>query len=256
MSFQLITIVATFIFSSACNNNPQQNKYVDENPQHQVIAQKAEITFSNDGFDNLLKKYVTASGEVNYKGFKKDELTLDNYLKSLAAKTPDKTWSKDASLAYWINAYNAFTIKLILKNYPLKSIIDLDAGKPWDVAWIELGGKKYSLNNIENDIIRPQYKDPRIHFAVNCAAKSCPPMNNTAFTEANINALLDSRTKNFINSSANEISTASIKISKIFDWYKDDFSNVITFLNKYSNTKINSGAKIEYKNYDWSLNGK
>ena len=144
----------------------------------------------------------------------------------------------------------------MLKNYPLKSITDLDAGKPWDVAWIELGGKKYSLNNIENDIIRPQYKEPRIHFAVNCAAKSCPPMNNAAFTEANLNELLDSRTKNFINSSANDISAASIKISKIFDWYKDDFGTVINFLNKYSNTKINSGAKIEYKNYDWSLNGK
>ena len=256
MSFQFITIVASFIFSSACINNPQQNKNVDENPQQQVIAEKTEAAFSHDVFDNLLKKYVSASGEVDYKGLKKDEATLDNYLKTLAAKIPDKTWSKDASLVYWINAYNAFTIKLMLKNYPLKSITDLDAGKPWDVAWIELGGKKYSLNNIENDIIRPQYKEPRIHFAVNCAAKSCPPMNNAAFTEANLNELLESRAKNFINSSANDISAASIKISKIFDWYKDDFGNVINFLNKYSNTKINSGAKIEYKNYDWSLNGK
>ena len=181
---------------------------------------------------------------------------MDNYLKSLAAKIPDKTWNKDASLAYWINTYNAFTIKLILKNYPLKSITDLNGGKPWDVIWIELAGKKYSLNNIENDIIRPQFKDPRIHFALNCAAQSCPPLNNSAFTETNINGLLDNRAKNFINSSANDINATSIKISKIFDWYKEDFNNVYKFLNKYSNTKINSGAKIEYKVYDWSLNGK
>ena len=86
-------------------------------------------------------------------------------------------------MAYWINVYNAFTIKMIVDNYPVSSITKLHGGKPWDVKWIELGEKKYSLNEIEHNILRPQFKDARIHFAVNCAAQSCPPILNKAWTE-------------------------------------------------------------------------
>ncbi|MEO8116486.1 MAG: DUF547 domain-containing protein [Bacteroidota bacterium] len=212
--------------------------------------------FSHQAFENILQKYVSASGVVNYTGLKKDEASLDKYLATLSKDAPSKSWSKNASLAFWINTYNAFTIKLILKNYPEKSIQDINNGKPWDLQWINIGGKTYSLNNIENDIIRPQYKDPRIHFAVNCAAKSCPPLANKAFTENNINSMLDARAKNFINSNMNVISATAATVSKIFDWYKADFGNVISFINKYSNVKLNANATIDYKNYDWSLNGK
>lgn len=209
---------------------------------------------SHKSFDALLQKYVSASGTVNYKGLKKDEAVLESYIGILAKQIPDKSWSRDASLAYWINAYNALTLKLIVTNYPVKSITNLNGGKPWDVKWIDLAGKKYSLNNIENDIIRPQFKDPRIHFAVNCGAVSCPPLSNTAFTETNINKLLDSRSKAFINSASNEIACAKIKISKIFDWYKADFGDVIAFINKYSTTQINVNAAVEYGDYNWNLN--
>lgn len=209
---------------------------------------------NHQAFQSLLQKYVTAAGKVNYKGLKKDRAALETYLKELNKAVPDKTWSTNASMAYWINAYNAFTIKLIVDNYPVSSITKLHGGKPWDVKWIELGGKKYSLNNIENDIIRPQYKDARIHFAINCAAVSCPPLANTAFTEANINALLTTRTSAFINSSSNEISAASIKVSKIFEWYKTDFGNLTDFINKYSKSKVNSTATITYNDYNWDLN--
>jgi hypothetical protein len=204
--------------------------------------------------DKLLKKYVSTNGKVDYKGLKKDKATLDAYTVELAKQIPDKQWSNNASLAYWINAYNAFTLKLIVDNYPVTSITKLYGGKPWDVKWIELAGKKYSLNNIENDIIRPTFKDARIHFAVNCAAVSCPPLSNIAFTEANINSLLTARTTAFLNSSANEISASKIKISKIFDWYKADFGVLTSFINKYSKTKANANAVIEFKEYDWSLN--
>ncbi|MFN8243726.1 MAG: DUF547 domain-containing protein [Ferruginibacter sp.] len=209
---------------------------------------------SHQAYNSLLQKYVSAAGKVNYKGLKKEKAVLEGYLQELSKSVPDKTWNKNASLAYWINAYNAFTIKLILDNYPVSSITKLHNGKPWDVKWILLGGKTYSLNNIENDIIRPQYNDPRIHFAVNCAAVSCPPLSNTAFTESNINSLLTSRATSFINSAANELSASKIKLSKIFEWYKTDFGNTILFINKYSKTKINDNAIIEYKDYDWNLN--
>lgn len=209
---------------------------------------------SHQIFNSLLRKYVNSSGSVNYSGLKQDKNTLKKYLNELSKNTPDHSWSKNASLAYWINAYNAFTLKLIVDNYPLKSITDLNNGKPWDVKWITLGNKKYSLNTIEHDIIRPAYNDARIHFALNCAAISCPPLLNQAFTANNIDQLLDVRTKSFINSSANDLSTSKIKVSKIFDWYKKDFGDVAAFINKYSKTKINGNAIVSFKEYNWNLN--
>jgi hypothetical protein len=205
-------------------------------------------------FNNLLQKYVTSYGSVNYLALKQDEKSLDRYLNELSKNIPDNSSSRNVSLAYWINAYNAFTLKLILDNYPLKSITDLNNGKPWDVKWITLGNKKYSLNNIENDIIRPVYKDARIHFALNCAAISCPPLLNKAFTSNNIEELMDTQTRNFINSQANDLGSTKIKVSKVFDWYKKDFGDVTAFISKYSKTKINSNALISYKEYNWSLN--
>ena len=224
------------------------------------MAQKLGVTqpvnISHQAFNNLLQKYVSNDGKVNYKGLKNDKAALETYITTLAKQIPDNTWSKNAALAYWINAYNAFTLKLIVDNYPVKSITNLSGGKPWDVKNIELAGKKYSLNNIENDIIRPTYKDARIHFAVNCAAVSCPPLSNTAFTEANINDLLNTRTKNFINSPANTITASKIRISKIFDWYKADFENVPAFINKYSTIKTITNTGIEFNEYNWNLNEK
>lgn len=206
-------------------------------------------------FNTLLSKHVNNRGDVNYAAFKKDEAKLDAYIAELSENSPKSDWGRNESMAYWINAYNANTLKLILKNYPLKSIIDLDGGKPWDVKWIKIGGKTYSLNNIEHDIIRPRYKDARIHFAVNCAAASCPPLPNKAFTAANLNSLLASRTKSFVrNASYNTISTGDVQVSKIFDWYGKDFGNLRDFLNKYATLEIPEGTNIGFKEYDWALN--
>ena len=216
---------------------------------------------SHEAFDALLKKHVSADGKVNYKNFQAEKMVLDNYIKKLADNVPQDNWSKNDKLAYWINAYNALTIKTVIVNYPLPSssgsaiskITDLDGGKTWDVKRFTLGGKKLSLNDIENTILRPM-GDARIHFAINCAAKSCPPLLNKAFTAANLNNLLESRTKSFINSSANTLKTNEIKVSKIFDWYGKDFGNLIVFINKYAKTKVSSTAKISFQEYDWRLN--
>lgn len=226
------------------------------NSRAQKLGVTQPVNISHQAFNNLLQKYVSNDGKVNYKGLKNDKAALETYITTLAKQIPNNTWSKNAALAYWINAYNAFTLKLIVDNYPVKSITNLSGGKPWDVKNIELAGKKYSLNNIENDIIRPTYKDARIHFAVNCAAVSCPPLSNTAFTEANINDLLNTRTKNFINSSANTITASKIRISKIFDWYKADFEDVPAFINKYSTIKTITNTGIEFNEYNWNLNEK
>jgi hypothetical protein len=210
---------------------------------------------NHSAWDALLKQYVSSGGKVNYSGFKAQQSTLQSYLNDLAAHPPASDWSRNEKMAYWINAYNAFTVKLIVDNYPVSSIKDLHSGKPWDVKWIKLGDKTYSLNNIENDILRPTYKDARIHFAVNCAAKSCPPLHNRAWTAANLQNTLQQQTKKFINNATyNSIAANKVKVSQIFNWYGVDFGNLIDYLNQYSSTEIKSGAKVEFQEYDWGLN--
>ena len=208
-------------------------------------------------WDGLLTAHVSAAGVVDYKGLKGKEDVLDAYLATLATLAPQPSWSSEEKLAYWINLYNAATVKLILKNYPLKSITNLHGGKPWDVKWVKSGDKTYSLNNIENDIIRPRFNEPRIHFAVNCAAISCPPLANQAFTPKNLESLMTKQTKAFINNAKyNTLSKNAITISKIFDWYGEDFGNVSTFVARYADSSVSPTAEVSYSEYDWALNGK
>ena len=213
--------------------------------------------FTHEILDLLLRKYVSATGFVDYAGFKSEEAKLDEYLDLLSKNTPMDYWTRKAEMAYWINAYNAFTIKLILNNYPVKSIMDLDNGKTWDVKWIKLGSKKYSLNQIEHEILRPKFQDARIHFAVNCAAKSCPPLLNGAWTELNLESNLESTTRKFINNPAyNTIEDKQITLSKIFDWYRGDFGDLRSYINTYTVQELGSKVKVKFHSYDWALNGK
>ncbi len=253
------------------NNEPKELRKSEPSPKATVDPSTPEHTggiliqeptvilevagLDHNAFDELLQSHVTSDGRVNYEGLKGEIAKLDDYLKILMDNAPATDWTRDARLAYWINAYNAFTIKLILNNYPLTSIMDLDGGKPWDKQWIQIGGKSYSLNDIEHKIIRPKFNDARIHFAVNCAAKSCPPLANSAYTESNVTSLLENQTSKFINNEVyNTISSNSAKISKIFDWYKEDFGNLVDYLNKYSETKLEASAEITFHEYNWKLN--
>ena len=214
---------------------------------------KEVVAFSHQAFDDLLRKHVSSAGKVNYAGFKQDQAKLTAYIKQLEGQPVESGWSKNKKLAFWINTYNANTISLILNNYPIKSITDLEGGKPWDKKFVKADGKTLTLNNIENDIIRPTFKDARIHFAVNCAAKSCPPLMNKAWTESNLQSELEKRAKSFINNSKyNTISSGSATISKIFEWYAVDFGSLNDYLAKYS--EVNSSTQISYNEYDWSLN--
>ncbi|AOW17406.1 hypothetical protein LPB03_07995 [Polaribacter vadi] len=213
-------------------------------------------------YNDLLQKHVTKDGIVDYKSFKADKAKLDTYISYLEKTTPASSWSENKQKAFWINAYNAYTIKLILENYPLKSIMDIkqDGKTAWKIPFAKVGGKTYTLDYIEHEILRKNLFDPRIHVGVNCASVSCPKLGNIAFTEENIDANLEKLMKTFINdSSRNKITNNKVQISSIFDWFKEDFTkngSVIDYLNKYSNTEINSNAAISYLKYDWSLNNK
>ncbi len=216
-------------------------------------------------WNELLKANVSADGKVNYKGFIKEKAKLEAYLKTISENAPDrKTWSKDEQLAYWINAYNAFTVKLIVDNYPVESIKNLGpsikiplVSDVWHYKFFKIGGQEFSLDEIEHSILRKEFDEPRIHFAINCASVSCPPLLNEAFETKTIDAQLDRVAKGFINSTRNKITPDAVQISSIFSWFKGDFTkngSLIDFLNKYSKVKIKSNAKVSHLDYNWSLN--
>ena len=206
-------------------------------------------------WDQLLKEYVTPTGKVDYSGLKQDS-RLDLYLDQLAQNPVSDAWSRSQKLAYWINAYNAFTVKLITEHYPVASIRDIQ--RPWAKKFVELGEQKYSLNQIEHDIIRPLFQEPRIHFALVCAAISCPKLLNTSYQPELLDQQLDHQTRYFLNKSGkNKLAQNQVSISQLFNWYGRDFKekeSIIAFLNRYSETAIDPKAKIEFLPYDWSLN--
>lgn len=221
-----------------------------------VVAESS--TINHDSWDQLLRKYVSAAGKVNYKGFKTDKAALQTYLDQLSAHPPQSSWSRNERLAYWINVYNAFTVKLIVDNYPTSSITKLEGGKPWNKRWIPIGEKTYTLDEIENSIIRPRFKDARIHFAVNCASVSCPELLNRAFTASKLTQQLESQTRAYVNNPRhNSISASAPQVSQLFEWYAVDFEQkgtLIDFLNGYSATPIQANATIGFKPYNWNLN--
>ncbi|WNJ21367.1 DUF547 domain-containing protein [Pontibacter sp. G13] len=220
------------------------------------VAHSDTSALSHDTWGQLLKSHVSPEGKVNYEGFTRDRAKLDEYLNQLAAHSFASHTSSNAEMAFWINTYNAYTVKLILDHYPLASITDLD--KPWDIAFVKAAGKTYTLNQIENEILRQKFKEPRIHFAVNCASKSCPPLLNEAYSADRLEDQLDRQTIAFVNNSQyNQIRTDQAHISELFKWYRKDFTQngtLIEFLNQYAKAKLSPDASLEYLPYDWRLN--
>ncbi|GAB5554325.1 MAG: hypothetical protein Sapg2KO_39160 [Saprospiraceae bacterium] len=228
-------------------------------------VQSNSMPVKHDDWDALVKQHVNEAGWVDYKGFMADSTKLQNYLDLLRSSHPNKkNWSRNEQLAYWINAYNAFTVKLILDYYPVESIKDIKSGIPfvssvWDIEFIEIEDQIYSLNNIEHGIIRPKFNEERIHFAVNCASYSCPKLLNEAFCAEHLDQQLDKVTKSFINNpEKNNIKEDRVEISKLLSWYWGDFkkkyNSRIEFINKYSATQVNEDAEVDYLEYIWALN--
>lgn len=211
--------------------------------------------FDHSQWNSILKNNVTAEGLVNYKSIKANENELTHYLEQFKKTAPQPDWSKNETLSFWINAYNAFTVKLIIDNYPLKSIKDIS--KPWHKKFISIEGKQLSLGYIEHEILR-KMNEPRIHFAIVCASYSCPKLLNQAYAADKLEAQLTLATKAFLSdSNRNTISENNLEISEIFNWFESDFKengSLIDFLNTHSDTTILEKAKIKFKNYNWDLN--
>ncbi len=214
----------------------------------------------------LLEAHVT-DGRVDYDGFKRDEAELGRYLAVLSATDPEAL-SRQHQFAFYINAYNAFTVKLILTRYPdINSIKEISSffSNAWSRKFIPLNGFKVSLDHIEHDILRPRFKDPRVHFAINCAARSCPPLSNTPYEGDTLETRLDEQTRRFINDPKNTfLKDGTLFVSRIFKWFDDDFSgNPLGFIRQYADDALKQALdqasargdiRLEYLHYDWTLN--
>jgi hypothetical protein len=218
-------------------------------------------------WNTLVQSFVSDAGFVDYKGFKSKETDLDNYLNMLTDNSPQLSWTNNQKIAFWINAYNAFTVKLILKNYGVASIKDIKTGaqtSPWKIPFFKIGTDDFTLDRIEHEILRKEFQEPRIHFSIVCASYSCPKFRNEAFIADKLEEQLEDQTSDFINDpDKNSLSQSPIGVSSLFQWYWDDFSvyftnksSLLNWINKYSKTVINVNDEIEYLPYNCALNGK
>ena len=226
------------------------------------IAGNFDHTYSD--YSSFLSKNVSG-GKVNYSAVKSSPDNLNKILESYSAVTKEQydSWNENQKLAFLINYYNAETIRLIANNYPLKSIKDI--GEPWDIKLVSLFGKKISLNQLEHEIIRKEFNEPRIHFALVCAAKGCPELISEPYLGASLDSQLENSTKTFLLiKEKNSIDDGKqvISVSPIFDWFKEDFTgksgSVTEFLAPYysKNPGDLKNYQIKYTFYDWSLNDK
>ncbi|EQA35874.1 PF04784 family protein [Leptospira inadai serovar Lyme str. 10] len=215
-------------------------------------------------WDTLLKKHVR-KGLVDYVAFKKDISSLDTYLKNLSSVTPAEysKFNESEKLTFLLNAYNAFTVKLILDHFPVKSIKEIGSllSSPWKREFFELLGERRNLDWIEHEKLRKDFKEPRIHIAINCASVGCPPLLNESFKSDQVKDQLSKISKAFLKDSSRnyyDFPQKTLYLCKIFDWFKEDFTrdggSLIDFYNKNSGSAIPPETSIKFKEYDWSLN--
>lgn len=230
---------------------------------------------SHEDLTSVLGEFVQMENNrtvVDYASLKDRSEILDRYLTSLekVSRAEFNTFTKDQQLAFLINAYNGFTLKLIISHYPVSSIRKIGGiTGPWRVKFFDLLGEKRHLDDVEHNMIRKMFQEPRIHFAVNCASRGCPDLAKTAYEASTLDAQLEDAALTFLSDPAlNRLSGDGkrLEVSSIFNWFKKDFvtasGSLQKFLVKYvplseeQKTKVLSGETgLEYLDYDWSLNG-
>jgi hypothetical protein len=218
-------------------------------------AQRTRPAYRDYGV--LLASFVCREG-VAYDILKKNPSILDNAKAEAASISRQEiTWlGRDAKIAYYINLYNLYTIDLIVKHLPLKTGIR-DIADPWSRRFVPLFGDTVSLDHIEHDILRKQFKEPRIHFALVCASKSCPALSETPYDGDSLDAQLNRAARIFLtDTTRNKFTRRSMQVSKIFDWYGNDFKERFGSFKSFigSVLSIPIGNKVSYNAYDWSLN--
>ena len=231
-----------------------------------LLIPTAVQAFDHSGWDKILKDYTVVRGKqtlVHYEKLKGDRKKLKQYLNSLSSvkKEDYQKWSSNEKLAFLINAYNAFTVDLILEKYPLESIKDIGGwfSNAWDKKFFKLFGKDFYLDKIEHEIIRKKFDEPRIHFVVNCASMSCPSLLPEALTASELDEQLEKGAKNFLTfekKNRYDSESKTLYLSKIFDWYGEDFAGtekgIANYIKKYKT--IGQVKDVKYLDYNWELN--
>lgn len=247
---------------------------------HPVFAEPRPFDHRHILFTEVLQEHVRWNTDgtattVDYAALKAHPETLEKYLQSLSAVSRKEFdgWTSDQQLAFLINAYNAFTLKLIINNYPVESIKNIGRfwQNPWRIRFFRLLGEDMHLDQVEHDIIRKpgDYDEPRIHFAVNCAAVGCPALRDRAFTAGQLEKQLDDGTRRFLRDRTRNYfdpDTGVLRVSSIFRWYRKDFETAGTLSewlaryayelakNEQQHQKIKAGVPVTFLDYDWKLN--
>jgi len=279
--FYLFILATSLLFTTAACSSVSSSETVTAQNSVAVENKTMQTGFDHSAFEELLKMYVLENGKVDYDGFVKDRARLDAYLDTLGKANPKEFASDDERNAFYINAYNAFTIRDVLNDVYQKTDSVKKVDGFWDKKKHRVGGMDLTLDKIEK--ISRDYKDPRVHFAVNCASSSCPKLQRFAFTGAKLNEQLEISTKDFLADENRGLKIDRTKnkiwISKIFSWYAGDFTGDTSsfgFVKGFIKSKFSASAgtnfiidkitpetaefinkknpDVSYLDYDWTLN--
>ncbi len=234
----------------------------------------SSASIDHAAWDRFLKTYLSKDKDgVNRFAYARitdaNRRVLNDYIGGLTRRSISR-YNRSEQLVYWINLYNGLTVKVVLDHYPVKSIRDIDISPgwfsdgPWDKKLITIENESLSLNDIEHRILRPIWRDPRIHYAVNCAAVGCPNLQPMAFTATNAEAMLSKAARDYINNPRGvRLEDGSLIVSSIYVWFQEDFGDsdagVIAHLKRYASPELQAELarteRIDSHGYDWTLNG-
>lgn len=239
MNFTLLLIIQFFLLPS-CKTETMTANGVGI-PDHTIWSAE-------------LFKYVSHEGLVNYKAWKDNQEPLDHYLREISGDLPLSRWSQNVQLSYWLNLYNAFSIKQVLVHYPVESIQDIDEGNARKEEWIVLDTAAFSLEEIEQHILY-QFQDPRVFFALHYAAVSGAPLLNEAYEPSRIHDQLDDQVRHFLNDSTrNQFNDTVALLSPILKWHALSFKpDINSFLNLYLENPLPNGTEFDYFEFNWSI---
>lgn len=256
---------------SASSAEPNTGSIVNQSVANQSVANQSVAGFNHQypAYTRLLKAHVH-EGSVDYQALAAAPEALTAVLAGFAevSSTQFKGWTQAQQVAYLINLYNAATLALIVKHYPVDSIKDIGGWfrKPWSINFVQLFGRSVDLDHIEHDLLRPNYSEPRIHFALVCAAISCPPLRDEAYQAQHLEAQFEAQGKRFFaQAEKNNVAVAKgqVNVSPIFDWFKADFGDsreqvmafVLPYFSAQERAKVDPARFVlRYTDYDWSLN--
>ncbi len=223
------------------------------------------LQFDHSDLAAVLSRFVDVDGWVDYAGLAADTTSLDRYIEALAT-APFEELGRDEKLALLINGYNAFTLRLILDHYPLDSIKDIPSDQRWDGRTWNFAGHQWTLSDIEHKQIRPKFKEPRVHFAINCASIGCPPLADEPFLASRIDEQLDEQMR-YTHSHDRwlrfDAESNTVWLTKLYDWYGGDFEQVsgtaLAFAADHApalKQAIDSGKtpQVKWLDYSWKLN--